>query len=77
MIETSYLPQSRFITIAADILRDGSLYSYLEAYYNMEITDASKVLSPLIPGNKERMLLQIPPHIPCMLCERFAMSGNH
>ncbi|WP_366086193.1 UTRA domain-containing protein [uncultured Flavonifractor sp.] len=31
MIETSYLPQSRFITIAADILRDGSLYSYLEA----------------------------------------------
>lgn len=71
MIETSYLPQSRFITIAADILRDGSLYSYLEAYYNMEITDASEVLSPLIPGNKERMLLQIPPHIPCMLCERF------
>lgn len=71
MIETSYLPQSRFMTIDSDILRDGSLYSYLETYYNMEITDASEVLSPLIPGNKERMLLQIPPHIPCMLCERF------
>ena len=71
MIETSYLPQSRFMTIDTDILRDGSLYSYLETYYNMEITDASEVLSPLFPGNRERMLLQIPPHIPCMLCERF------
>ncbi|HHY51886.1 MAG TPA: GntR family transcriptional regulator [Clostridiales bacterium] len=71
MIETSYFPQSRFMTIDTDILRDGSLYSYLETYYNMEITDASEVLSPLLPNNKERMLLQIPPHIPCMLCERF------
>lgn len=71
MIETSYLPQSRFMTIDIDILRDGSLYSYLETYYNMDITDASEVLSPLLPNNKERMLLQIPPHIPCMLCERF------
>ena len=71
MIETSYLPQGRFMTIDSDILRDGSLYSYLETYYNMEITDASEVLSPLFPGNRERMLLQIPPHIPCMLCERF------
>lgn len=71
MIETSYLPQSRFLSIDPDLLRDGSLYSYLETYYNMEITDASEVLSPLLPSNKERMLLQIPPHVPCMLIERF------
>ncbi len=76
MIETSYLPQSRFMTINSDILRDGSLYSYLETYYNMEITDAGEVLSPLLPNNKERMLLQIPSHIPCMLCERFCHEHN-
>lgn len=71
MIETSYLPQSRFMSLDADILRDGSLYAYLENYYNMEITDAYETLSPLIPTNRERMLLQIPQHLPCMLCERF------
>lgn len=71
MIETTYLPQNRFMSMEADVLRDGSLYAYLETYYNMEITDASEVLSPLIPNTKERMLLQIPAHVPCMLCERF------
>lgn len=71
MIETSYLPQSRFLSLEPEILRDGSLYAYLESYYNMEITDASEVLSPLLPNTKERMLLQIPAHVPCMLCERF------
>ena len=76
MIETSYLPQGRFMTFDVDILRDGSLYSYLETYFNMEITDASEVLSPLITSNKERVLLQIPSHLPCMLCERFCHERN-
>lgn len=71
MIETSYLPQSRFVALEPDVFRDGSLYAYLEGKYNMAITDASEVLSPLLPNNKERMLLQIPTHVPCMLCERF------
>ena len=39
--------------------------------YNMEITDAHEVLSPMLANTKERLLLQIPAHIPCMLCERF------
>lgn len=71
MIETTYLPQNRFMALEPEILKDGSLYSYLENSYHMEITDANEVLSPLIPNTKERMLLQIPPHIPCMLIERF------
>lgn len=76
MIETAYLPQSRFMYIEPDVLRDGSLYAYLERYYNMEITDANEVLSPVMPNNKERALLQIPPHVPCMLCERFCYERN-
>lgn len=77
MIETSYLPQSRFMSLEPDILRDGSLYSYLETNYNMEITDANEVLSPLLPNSKERMLLQIPIHVPCMLCERFCHEREY
>ena len=71
MIETSYLLQSRFIALEPDVLREGSLYAYLESRYNMEITDAHEVLSPMLANTKERLLLQIPAHIPCMLCERF------
>lgn len=77
MIETTYLPQSRFLSLEPDVLRDGSLYAYLETYYNMEITDAGEVLSPLIPNARERMLLQIPAHVPCMLCERFCHERDH
>lgn len=71
MVETSYLPQSRFMYIEPDILQSGSLYGYLRNNYNMEITDASEVLSPLLPNIKERMLLDISSNTPCMLCERF------
>lgn len=74
MIETTYLPQSRFMTLEPDILQDGSLYAYLESYYNMEITDADEVFSPILPTNKERMLLHIPTHVACMLCERFCQE---
>lgn len=76
MIETTYLPQSRFMTLEPDVLQDGSLYAYLETYYNMEISDASEVLSPILPTNKERMLLHIPTHVACMLCERFCKERD-
>ena len=46
MIETSYLLQSRFLALKPEVLKDGSLYAYLETYYGMEITDAYETLSP-------------------------------
>ena len=77
MIETSYLLQSRFLALKPEVLKDGSLYAYLEAYYGMEITDAYETLSPLLPTAKERLLLQIPTHVPCMLCERFCYEQQY
>ncbi len=77
MIETSYLPQSRFMALEPNIIQDGSLYAYLENYYNMEITDADELFSPILPTSKERMLLQIPTHIACMLCERFCQERDN
>lgn len=77
MIETSYLPQSRFMVLEPNIIQDGSLYAYLENYYNMEITAADELFSPILPTSKERMLLQIPTHIACMLCERFCQERDN
>lgn len=77
MIETSYLLQSRFLYISEEVLHGGSLYDYLEAHYGMEITDISETLSPLISNAAERAHLQIPTHVPCMLCERLCYEKDY
>ncbi len=76
MIETSYLPQNRFYRLDIEHLKTHSLYEYLKAYYCMRIDDASELLSPVIPTNKERQALQIPQHVPCMLIERFCYESG-
>lgn len=77
LIETSYLPQWRFYELDTNVLRDASLYAYLRKYYNMEITDANELLSPVLPNNHERTLLQISKHTPCMLDELFCYEREH
>ena len=77
LVETSYLPQWRFYEINTDVLGDGSLYAYLRKNYNMEITDANEFLSPILPNKKERDLLQIPEHNPCMLDELFCFENEN
>lgn len=76
MIETSYLPQSRFLSLDMEYLKGGSLYQFLESNYNMSITDAYELLSPIIPTSKERSYLHIPAHVPCMQMERFCHEND-
>ncbi len=76
MIETSYLPQSRFLSLDMEYLKGGSLYRFLESNYNMSIGDAYELLSPIIPTSKERSYLHIPAHIPCMQIERFCHEND-
>lgn len=71
MIETAYLPASRFFRLDLDYLKCNSLYAYLELYYSMKIDDANELLSPIMPTSQERSLLQISAQEPCMLLERF------
>lgn len=77
MIETSYMLQSRFLSIDVNVLQGHSLYAYLKKFYSVNITDTDEALSPLLSNANERMLLQIPPHVPCMLCERFCYEGEY
>lgn len=76
MIETSYLPQSRFLSLDMEHLKGGSLYQFLESNYNMSISDAYELLSPVIPTSKERSYLHIPAHVPCMQMERFCHEND-
>lgn len=77
LIETSYMAQWRFYEFDTSILSDASLYAYLRKNYNMVITDANELLSPVLPNKYERSLLNISKHIPCMLDELFCYEkGN-
>lgn len=77
MLETSYMLQSRYLSVNTGALKDGSLYAYLEHFYDMHITDTDETLSPIISNANERLLLQIPTHVPCMLCERFCYEDEY
>ena len=76
MIETSYLPANRFPMIDREILKKGSLYSYLERYYKMRITDATESLTATLPSTKERTYLQVSAHHPCILFERLCYENG-
>lgn len=77
MIETSYMLQSRFLSIDVNVLQEKSLYAYLKNFYGINITDTDETLSPVFSNANERTLLQIPTHVPCMLCERFCYEGDY
>ena len=75
MIEATYLPQSRFMSLYTDILSNGSLYEFLRSRYGFHADRASETLRPVMPRPDERALLCISANTPCMLLERFSYEG--
>lgn len=71
MLETTFLPSSRFVRLDLDALSKGSLYEYLRTTYNFQIDRARETLRPVMPTPEENELLQMPPSVPCILLERF------
>lgn len=76
MIETTYLPKSRFIKIDTAILEKNSLYHYLKDKYDFRIQHATEAFRPVMSNTSERELLQIPSSIPCILLERFSYEDD-
>ena len=76
MIETTYLPQSRFMSLDTEILSNGSLYDFLRSRYGFHADRASETLRPVMPRPDERALLNISANTPCMLLERFSYEGT-
>lgn len=73
MVETTYLPKSRFHKINTDYLMNhGSLYSYLREKYNFCAEHAVETFRPILSNAKEQGLLQISSNIPCIFLERFS-----
>lgn len=76
MLETTYLPQSRFLTLDTDILSKGSLYEFLRARYDFHADRATEKFQPVMPRPTEKTLLHIPSNTPCMLLERYSYEGS-
>lgn len=71
MVETSYLPQSRFADLDLDQLANGSMYDFLEANYDFHAQNARETFRPVLPLPHEKEVLQISGTLPCILQERF------
>ncbi|MFP3154628.1 GntR family transcriptional regulator [Lachnospiraceae bacterium ZAX-1] len=76
MLETTYLPKSRFSQIDIDWLQNHSLYQYLNQQYNMRVDGGFEAFYPIVPNTKERLLLHIPANQPCMAIERFTYEND-
>lgn len=76
MLETTYLPCSRFVKMNLDILAKGSLYEFLRTNYNFHADNARETLRPVMPLPKEKDLLQMPVNTPCILLERFSYEDG-
>lgn len=76
MIETTYLPKSRFIKINTALLEQGSLYAYLRDKYDFQVEYATETFRPVLANSMEQELLQISSSTPCILLERFSYEDD-
>lgn len=76
MLETTYLPQSRFVKLDLDVLSKGSLYEFLRTKYGFQADNATETFRPVMPRHDEKALLQIPATTPCILLERFSYEDS-
>ena len=76
MLETSYLPQSRFESLDLNEFVQDSMYEFLKRKYNFQRKSATEYFRPVLPLPREKELLQIYGNVPCMLLERFTYEKN-
>lgn len=76
MLETTYLPRSRFLTLDTAVLSTGSLYEFLRERYGFHADRAVEKFQPVFPRPEEKTLLHISSDVPCMLLERYSYEGD-
>ena len=76
MLETTYLPKSRFFSLDIHILSKGSLYEFLRSNYHFHADTATETVRPVMPRPDEKALLQMPVNTPCVLLERFSYEDG-
>lgn len=76
MLETSYLPRSRFASVDLNAFVQDSMYEFLRKNYNFAPGRATEQFRPVLPISYEKELLRIYGTVPCMLLERLTYEGE-
>ena len=76
MLETTFLPVSRFPQLDREVLSSGSLYEYLRSEYRFHADRASETFCAAMPSPEEKRLLRMPSNTPCILLERFSYEED-
>jgi GntR family transcriptional regulator len=76
ILETTYLSAARFPGLGEADPMDGSLYSFLSAHYQVDITALDHVLEPTLLTNREAALLEVNPGEPAILSEMVGLTAE-
>lgn len=76
LLETNYLPCSRFPDLTLEMLENQSLYKVLSFHYHFEITTAEETFEPVLLRPMEAQLLGVESHTLGLLIERISYEKN-
>lgn len=76
MVETSYVPYSRFIDITKEDLERNALYDILKDRFNVNITLAEQTFQPVITNEEQALCLGISTDIPSLRIERLTFENE-
>lgn len=76
LLETNYLPCSRFAGLTPEMLENRSLYRVLSSRYGFKATTAEETFEPVLLRPMEAQLLGVESHTLGLLIERISYEGN-
>lgn len=76
MVETSYLPYSRFPDLIQSDVASSSLYELLEERYGVRVHEAEQTLEPTLLNDHEAHLFSLPKGEPAMLVQIIAYDAD-
>jgi len=76
MLETSYVPCSRFPGLTKEQLEQSAMYEIFTKKYNAVFTCAEEIFQPVLTREEEALLLQYRPGLPAMMIERITHENS-
>lgn len=77
MLETSYIPCSRFPGLSKEQLEEQAMYDIFKKNYGISFTCAEEIFQSVLTRYKEAELLNYSPDLPSMMIERITHEGNN